>query len=131
MKIQSRWGWRGVFEFFIDDGEAIRYHNEITPEGVQHVLNMMVGDEARAFDTITLENEAGTETASKTIIPEVLTGKLRSTVLFDHTEANFHIKRAQLWADTVKIAETPVDIQKTNSQSLTVVRSDTLEGETG
>ena len=131
--IHEIWGWKGTFDFYLEDlstGDIEQYHypNAITSAGVQHVLNMMVGDEIREFDTLILENEAGTETASKTIIPEVLTGKLRSTVLFDHTEANFHIQRAQLWADTVKIAETTTDIVKTNKQSLTIVRTDTLKG---
>ena len=123
--------WKGTFEFYLWPQSFYHlYPNAITEDGIQHVLNMMVGDENRPFDTIVISNEDGTETASKVIVPEVLSGRLRSTVMFDHTEGNCPIAEVQMWADTVLIAETEVNIVKTDKQSLTIVRTDKLEGDT-
>jgi len=130
-KLTSRWCWRGVFTFYLvhRDGSVQRVvvPNEITADGLQHTVQLWAGEVTQEFDLLRVEDEAGTEYAEKTPAQEVLTAQLRQTVMFDHDEANFHIRRVQLYAGTVLVAETAVDIIKSDDQSLTVQRDDYLQ----
>jgi len=70
----------------------------------------------------------GIASAEKAPVVEVFPDAAKSTVFFDHNEANIHIRTVRLFAGTDLIAENTIDIQKTNRQSLTITRRDILRG---
>ncbi len=77
---------------------------------------------------LVVTNEAGTETAEKTVVTDVESDRLISTVFFGSQEANFHIKRVRLYdASDVLLSVKSVSINKSDKQSLTLVRRDILK----
>jgi len=81
---------------------------------------------ASVWDKIEVLSEGEAESANKVPVTEVETGYLQSTAFFAYNEANFDTVTIKTYAGVIQVAENTVDIQKTDRQSLTIVRKDLL-----
>lgn len=95
----------------------------IKTEGIELTVDFWEGQ----WDKIEVASEGDAETEDKIPVVENLSDRTRCTAFFDDTEANFQIVNVRMYVGAVLVAETAVNILKTNRQSLTVVRTDILE----
>ena len=83
---------------------------------------------ASMWDKIEVLTDDELSSDDKVPVTEAATGFLRSTAFFAYNEANWSIAKVKTYAGVTLIAENSVSIEKTNRQSLTIVRKDLLEG---
>jgi hypothetical protein len=143
MLIKDKWPWQGFFSLALynkitGECKVVETKNLITNAGLNWLRDRMYG----ASSLIYTEMAVGTGSTAAQPTDTALEAEVgpRKSVVFtpggagqlicdsfwNETEINVHIREVAIFAGTVMVARAIVDINKSNQESLTITRTDTL-----
>lgn len=142
MLVRDSWPWTGRFVLTLENRltgaiRVVEVPNLITDAGLNwlrdrmqgrsddYLTDLAVGTDGRAAQP-TDAALFGEVSRKAVVLSQPETGVSLADAFWDHTEANVHIREVGVYAGTILVARAVVDVPKSNQESLTVTRRDTL-----
>lgn len=143
MLIRDGWPWQGYFTLALYNRKTglwriVETKNLITNAGLNWLRDRMYGASSQVYTEMSVGTDSTpAQPTDIALVAEVAprktvvftpggAGQLTADAFWNETEVNVYIREVGIWAGTILVARAIVDLNKTDQESLTITRTDTL-----